>query len=414
MTEYGRARGWQRRWNNLQATAWWPAVLLLLVQMTSGMQNIPQGAFFLIYLQEQLGQSPAAISGIVAGAYFTGMVAALLGGALTARLGSKWVIAGGLVFAGLCSLVFQTHYLWLAVPLWLIGSAGTALNTVGSASYLTRLRERGALGVLSALYVLSMTAGGAIGNPIAGVLIEQRGFSTFGWTAMGICVVAILFVMILKAQPVDRAAEAASLRAFWSNALSATRSAKGRLVVGMRCLPTIFYGMLTVLMPLLIFDATGSKVTVAAYGTATLVVASATQLLAGRAADRWGGRRPTLIAYAGIVLAGLGLAVSAGTVWGLFVFGILGVAAAWSLSTLMYVWVSDGIPKADHPPTFGLLHAVWSLSMMGGSVLGGGFVHTTPGLPFLIAGLFNLGSFALTFAFYGFADRPARSPSAQG
>ena len=246
-----------------------------------------------------------------------------------------------------------------------------------------------------------MTAGGAIGNPIAGVLIEQRGFSTFGWTAMGICGVALVFAALLSVHKPDRDVEATSLRAFWSSALSATRRAQGRLVVGMRCLPTIFYGMLTVLMPLLVFDATGSKVTVAAYGTATLLVASATQLLAGRAADRWGGRRPTLIAYAGIVLAGLGLAASANTLWGLFVFGVLGTAAAWSLSTLMYVWVSDGISKPEHPSTFGLLHAVWNLSMISGSVLGGWFVHVAPGLPFLIAGLLNLGSFALTFAYYG-------------
>ena len=122
-----------------------------------------------------------------------------------------------------------------------------------------------------------------------------------------------------------------------------------RLVVGLRCLPTIFYGMLTVLIPLLLNDLTGSKVMVAAYGTINLIVASGAQLLAGRAADRWGARIPSLAAYAAIVLSGLGLAASHGTVWGLFVFGVLGIAAAWSLSTMMYVWVSDGIPQGRTP-----------------------------------------------------------------
>ncbi|MCL5998930.1 MAG: MFS transporter [Chloroflexi bacterium] len=394
----------QRKWNSLRATPWFPAVLLILVQMTSGMRDMPQFAFFLIYLQEQLGLTPAMISGVVAGAQIAGMAAALLGGAITARLGSKWVLACGLALAGLSSLVFQTHWLWLVALLWLVSGAGSALVTVGGASYLTRLSDRGALGILSALYVLSMTVGGAIGNPIAGVLIEQRGFGAFGWAAMALTAVAVLVVTLLMAHLRDHATEPAPLRSFWSSALSATRRTKGRLLIGMRCLPTIFYGMLTVLIPLLINSLSGSKVTVAAYGTTTLIVASGAQLLAGRTADRWGGRRPTLVAYAAIILAGLGLAASAGTVWGLFVFGVLGTAAAWSLSTLMYVWVADGIPKAEHPSTFGLLHAVWSLSMISGSVLGGWFVHSMPGLPFLIAGLLNVSSFLLTFAYYGSSD----------
>ena len=332
------------------------------------------------------------------------MVAAVLGGAITARLGSKWVLVVGLTLSGLSSLVFQAQWLlWIAL-LWMIGGAGSALVTVGGASYLTRLSVRGALGITAALYVLSMTIGGAIGNPIAGVLIEQRGFGAFGWAAMALTVVAVLIVTFLMADLQDRAPRPASSRSSWSGALPAVRSRKVRLLLGLRCLPTIFYGMLTVLIPLMMYSLSGSKVTVAAYGTATLVVASGAQLLAGRSADRWGGRRPTLVAYAAVILAGLGLAASAGTVEGLFVFGVLGVSAAWSLSALMYVWVADGIPKAEHPSTFGLLHAVWSLSMISGSVLGGWLVHSAPGLPFLIAGLLNVGSIFLIYAYYGAMD----------
>jgi MFS family permease len=155
-----------------------------------------------------------------------------------------------------------------------------------------------------------------------------------------------------------------------------------------------------VLIPLLLNHLSGSKVLVAAYGTTNLVVASAAQLLAGRAADRWGARGPTLVAYAAVILSGLGLALSAGTLAGLFAFGVLGIAAAWSLSTLMYVWVSDGVNRSDHPAAFGLLHAVWSLSMITGSVLGGWFVATLPGLPFLIAALLNTVSIFLALGYY--------------
>jgi len=101
-----------------------------------------------------------------------------------------------------------------------------------------------------------------------------------------------------------------------------------------------------------------------------------------------------------MIFSGLGLAATAGTVWGLFGFGVLGIAAAWSLSTLMYVWVNDGVAKADHPATFGLLHAVWSVSMITGSVLAGWFAEGLPGLPFLIAGLFNIASLFLISSYY--------------
>ena len=389
-----------RRWNQWRSAPRWSAVLLIFVQMTSGMRDMPQGAFFLIYLQEQLRLTPATISGVVAGAQVAGMVAALVGGAMAARLGSKWVLACGLALAGVSSLVFQVHWLWLVVILWCIGGVGSALSLVGGASYLTRLTARGAMGILAALYVLSLTIGGSVGNPIAGVLIEQRGFGAFGWAAMALSVVAVLVVALVMAHLGDRAPEPVSMRTFWMNAVPAGRGTKVHLLIGLRSLPTIFYGMLTVLMPLLINNLSGSKVTVAAYVTTTLIVASGAQLLAGRTADRTGARLPTLVAYSAIILAGLGLAASAGTLWGLFVFGVLGTAAAWSLSTLMYVWITDGVPKADHPRTFGLLHAVWSLSMISGSLLGGWLVLSAPGLPFLVGGLVNIGALFLTIAYY--------------
>lgn len=198
----------------------------------------------------------------------------------------------------------------------------------------------------------------------------------------------------------DAAAEAKTTGFSLTGGFAIARLVNVRMVVGLRSMATIFYGMLVVLIPLLINELTGSKVLVAAYGTTNLVVASGAQLLAGRAADRWGARLPTLVAFSTLILSGLGLASAARTAAGLFGFGVIGIAAAWSLSTLMYVWVNDGISKADHPAAFGLLHAVWSLSMMIGSVLGGWLVATRPGLPFLLGGLLNVASIFLAMIYY--------------
>ena len=383
-----------------RSATWLPAGLLIFVQMASGMRDLPQLAFFVIYLQEQRSLLPVTISSVVAGAQIAGMFTALLGGAITGRLGTKWVLVAGLALSAVGSLAFQVTAVWAVTLLWFIGGMGLALVTVGSASYLTRISTHGGLGLLAAFFALSMTAGGALGNPLAGVVIERYGFAAFSWAAVAVSVVIIGVVSLLMAPAPSQAAKAASPRSLGLSMLATAGLANVRLLIALRCLPTIFYGTLTVLIPLLLYDLSGSKVLVAAYGTTSLLVASAAQLLAGRSADRWGARGPTLASYAAMILAGLGLWLQAGTVWGLYVFGVLGIAAAWSLSTLMYVWVNDGVARAEHPATFGLLHAVWSLSMITGSVLGGWFVTTRPGVPFLIAGLLNIGSLFLIMAYY--------------
>ena len=81
-------------------------------------------------------------------------------------------------------------------------------------------------------------------------------------------------------------------------------------------------------------------------------------------------------------------------------FGVVGVAAAWSLSTLMYVWVADGVEKPGRPSAFGLLHAIWCLSMILGSLLGGALVRVAYGLPFLIGSALAAVSPFLALAYY--------------
>jgi len=382
------------------SNAWQPALVLIFAQMASGMRDMPQFAFFLLYLQEKLGLAAVSISTIVSGAQIVGTIAALLGGAMAARLGSKWVLVIGLMLGGLGSLAFQAESTWLVTLLWLIGGSGGALVTVAGSSYLTRLGARGALGILAALYALSITIGGAIGHPIAGLIIETYSFSLFGWVAVALTLVTVLIVAFMMTNLHDYTMQSVSLYTLGGGILLAIRQTEVRFLIGLRGLPTIFYGMATVLIPLLINDLSGSKVTVAAYGTTSLIVASVAQLIAGKAADRWGATRPTIVAYSLLIGTGLSLFLAVGNVQGLFFFGVLAIAAAWSLSTLMYMWVADGIEREEHPATFGLLHAVWGLCMISGSLLGGWLIRITPGLPFLLLALINIGSCFLTIAYY--------------
>jgi MFS family permease len=389
------------RWRN---AAWWGMLPLIFVQFASGMRDLPQTTFFPIYLREQLGLAPAAISVIVAGGQIAGMITALLGGAVTSRLGSKWVLVCGSAFAILGSLSFQATAVWLVVLLWFCAGIGIALITVGGASYLTGLNSKAGLGTLAAFYALSMTFGGAVGNPLAGLMIEQYGFSAFSWYAIGISVCTILIIMLIMPDLQGQTNQGTSIVSLWSEIRYTIRQTNVQMLVGLRSLPTIFYGMISLLIPLMLFELSGSKVLVAAYGTTNLILASAAQLLIGRAGDRWGARRPTIVAYSLLVCSGIGLALSVHSLPALFAFGVLGIASAWSLSTMMYVWVNDGVPRREHPPTFGLLHAIWSVSMIAGSVFGGWLVTTLPALPFLAAGLLNISSVFLIRIFYRRVD----------
>jgi len=130
-----------------------------------------------------------------------------------------------------------------------------------------------------------------------------------------------------------------------------------------------------------------------------LVVSSGAQLLAGRAADRFGPRVPALISFSAMILSAFGLALTADTLPGLFFFGVTGNAAAWAMAALMFVLVSDGVARPEHGRVFGLLHGAWSIAMISGALLGGALVRVGPGLPFLIAGLINIGSIFLVLAY---------------
>lgn len=395
---------WQRGWRRLTAGASWPVLSLLLLQLLSGAWILTQMAFLPIYLEERLHFAAIAIATVVAVGQAAGMVAALLGGELTDTLGSQRVLALGLFCGAVATLVFQAEHPLLIAALWgLAGVAGT-LQTLGGSSYLTRAADPRRLGLISALYALCLTLGGALGNPAAGRLLDTAGFRTYG--AVGLALLAAAFLLAAFLMPVQAVArDGHAPRRTLGNMLALTRRPEVRLLIGLRFLPTLYYGMSLLLVPLMINHLAGNKTTVAIYGMVSLVVASFAQLLAGRSADRFGHRGPTIIGYAALIVAALGLALFSGQLWGIFLFGVLGLAAAWSLATLLFCLVSDGVPRADHGRAFGLLHATWSIAMIGGSVLGGGLTRIAAGLPFLVVGLLNGVSIALTLAFFAHLRR---------
>jgi len=375
---------------------------LFAVQFLSGVWTLTQMSFFPIYLEEVLRLTPLVLAAVIASGQAAGMIAALWGGGLSDVLGSKRVLVTGLAGGVLASLVFQSEWPLLVVPLWMLGGAMGSLHTLGGSSYLTRAADPQRLGLLSALFALCMTAGGALGSPLAGWLLDTAGFRLYG--LVGTALVLITLAATLPLLPA-LAPERNATPQLGGGMLGMARRPAVQMLIGLRFLPTIYYGMSGMLIPLMINQLAGNKTTVALYGTASLIIASAAQLLAGRAADRFGHRWPPLIGYGTLIVACLGLALFADHLWGVIAFGILGAAAAWSLASLLFTLLSDGVPRAEHGRAFGLLHATWSVAMIGGALLGGALTRLSPGLPFIVAGLLNIGSIVLLLAFFAHIGR---------
>jgi MFS family permease len=95
-----------------------------------------------------------------------------------------------------------------------------------------------------------------------------------------------------------------------------------------------------------------------------------------------------------------GLAATPGRVTGLFVFGTLAIAAAWSLSTLLPLWVARVTPSPERGRVLGWIHLWWNAAMMAGAMVGGAMVERWPSVPFVIAGVLNLGTIGLAMVFF--------------
>jgi MFS family permease len=90
--------------------------------------------------------------------------------------------------------------------------------------------------------------------------------------------------------------------------------------------------------------------------------------------------------------------------WSYYIFGVLGIAAAWSLATLLPILVSESTAVEERGRVLGALHVLWNLAMIGGSMLGGALLETAVGLPFAVVALLNIAAIALSVSFFRLVD----------
>jgi len=361
--------------------------LIFLADLQSG----PARSLLPVYCEEVLQQAPRFSAALVSAQLVCGAVAAVAAGRLSRHLSQRQLLLLGLAGGPLAGLAFQVKAGWALAAIWSLYGLVRGLYTVAYQLFLLRLVPARHVALGAALGATGLTLGGALGNGVAAWALQRSGFAGLGqlMTAAAVAVFALGVVLLPKGSAGEAEARVAARGARRRAALPGRAAA---LILTVRFLPTCYWGVATLLLPLLLYRATGAASTAALYGTVSLVFSAFCQLLAGRALDSLGVRRLVPAFVALIVLSSLGTAAALTRPAALFAAGVLGAAAAWSLSCAIPKLVSRAIPAEEQGHVLGLAHFAWNVAMLLGTQLAGALVEREPGLPFLLVGVANVAA----------------------
>ena len=360
-------------------------VVLCGLSFLGGFATAPYHSLLPVYVDADLGRLALFTGYLRAVALALGGIFAIVAGRLCDLLGLKVTLLLGLAGSAVTGLVFHTGDVLLLTLLTLVaGAAGGPLSTSGQ-SYLIAAAGPARLGLGGALYFLSSTLGQSAGNLATGLVKEDWSFGQIG-TAMALLSAAVVLagMLLLPSTPVRESRRRAPRLALWSSYRPLLAQRNVHLLVGLRLTITGFWGMASLALPLLVYRASGSAATAAFYGSVSLAVAAAGQLLTGLLRDRFGRTRPLVLSAAGIVASAVGLALGTGSVTALFLLGTALSTTAWAVSVLVPGLIDEVAAAEERNRLVGLGHMVWSGAMVTGSVAGGWLVEVGPHLPFAV------------------------------
>jgi MFS family permease len=393
-----------------------PIAILFAVQLACGTLLAPVTTFFPVYLKD-LGYPFALISLIMVVQRVTGLGASLAGSPILHRLGSKRAMVVGQACFLVATLVFAARGPLPLVLLWGVSGIGMALTSLSSQSYLLRQANPAYLGLLTALVAWGNTIGATIGNPVAGTLLAHGGWRTLAVVAAIPAVATVVLTGVslprspmrqepMRHEPLRNAPVRPRGAAFQLSILSIPSM---RLLISMRFLATFCYGLALVFVPLQLTAAGASNQLVAAYATVYNVVASLTQLMTGRIADRVNWRAPTIASCVVLAVGALTAGALPRSIPAVFAGATLSIAAAWSLSSLIPTQIAKAVAPADHAAVLSTMQLAWYSATILGGLVGGLMYEAWIGLPMLAGGLAAAATVAIAPAFI----RRVRSPAAR-
>ena len=357
---------------------------LCLVYFLNSFVIAPFSALFPVYVEADLERLPW-FTGYLRGLMLAlGGIFAVVGGRLCDFLGLKVTLLIGMAGSLLTGLVFRAaDPLLLTLLLFGMGVGTGPWSTAGQSYLITSVHTR-RLGLGGALYFLSSTAGNSLGSLVTGLVKERWTFPQIG-SAMTAALGGVFLLAFLLLPGGGRAPNPAGTRpplALWSAYRPLLRRREVHLLIGLRYMITSFWGMASLLLPLLIYRVGDSESMPAYYVSLSLAVAACCQLLTGLLCDRFGRFWPLLVAAMGIVVSALGLALFWDSLFALFFFGTSLTGTAWAVSTLIPKMINDVAEPGEKHRLVGLGHLVWSAAMVTGSIVGGLLVEIHSSVPF--------------------------------
>lgn len=374
-----------------------PFLLYLVLVFLGDLASSPGRSLVSVYAEADLGRPPQFTSLLLTGQMVFGAVAAFTGGGLADALGHKRVTVIGATALPLLGLAFLIREPWALGAVWMYVGFGIGLYGIGRQSYLMALVPGPLLGIATALSYTGNTMGAAVGNSIAAAIIDRGGFHALGIVT---AVTAVVVLVALAALTPETKASAVPLqsRSSFGGYGAILRRPEVRLICVMRFFAVAYWAAHTLLIPLLLYRASGQASAAAYYVTVSYAFASVCQLAAGRLLDRYGRTGPTVIMTAGLGIASIVTAAFANSVTGLYVCGVVGAGIAWALATATPSLITSMSAREEHGRTLGLTQVATFLGSVFGTQVGGWLVGVHSGVPFLLIGVSNLAMVACATA----------------
>lgn len=377
-------------------------MLLCLVVFVIGLVTGPVLMLFPVYAEEILAEDALFAALLRALPIGLGGISALIGGNLSDRFGRKLTLLLGMTGAIAVGGLFTTQ-----TPLFIWGilcyeGIASGFKTAGGQSYLISAVQPNKLGLATALYFISTTLGSALGSAMAGEVIARIGYRIFGGSA--VLLVGILFLGACIFLPKisqeyrsvrEKRGETSLINAFQAY-MDLTRRREMRMLIGLRLLPTYYWGSVNLLMPVLISRIAGIKTT-GYYGAMSLLFAFGCQLATGKICDTVGHRAPAFVSAATVTLLAFGVAFFHKSLVALEIFGVLGTGAAWALSTTIPRFINEFTAPDEKGRGVGMTHLAWSTGFLAGYVASGFLVNLSVQIPFLVAGIFLTASTTIAY-----------------
>lgn len=314
--------------------------------------------------KDDLGLSTAG-AGILVGAYAAGtFLTALPAGYLAARIGPRKTVMIGVTIFGFSTAAFGlvTDIVWLDIARFAQGVAG-ALLWSGGLTWLITSADEDRRGEVIGIF-LGAAVAGALFGPAIGALAHAVGIDVVFPSVLALSLVLLGMAFNLPDSTVRERGTFAEI----TKAMSARPVIGTALLVG---LPSMMFGVITVLVPLEIADLGGGPGLVAVGFGAAAGIEAVLAPMVGKFSDRRGRLLPYVVGVFVSAVAMLLVPVSViPVVLGALVFSALGAGLCFAPATTMLADAAEATGLHQGLAT-GVSSVAWSAGQATGAVGGG-------------------------------------------